>query len=147
MTIGRVVIQHVASKRLAVFVLLISAVTTRGHTTGIFDPVAESLPAVDIRAPSPPDVDQLLRRSRYLLSTLRGVKVVLGFGSDELERLTASFPFPRVELHLAKAMFHVQTEILGKSSCGVNHRMVSCFRFGGPFRCCVSIGHVERVPS
>ena len=98
-----------------------------------------------LAASSPPNDDQLPRRSVYLLLPLRGVKVVLGLGPDELEGFAPFFAFPRVELHSPNAVLHIETKVLCKvSSCGVYHGLVSSLRLGGPLGCSVSILHVER---
>lgn len=111
----------VASKRLPVLVPPVSAVRTVGRTTVIFNPVTEPFPSVYIHgaASSPSDVDQLPRRSGYLLLAVWGIKVILGLCPDQLESFATLFTFPRVELHFTNTVFHIETKILGKGPSSI----------------------------
>lgn len=145
----RVEFLDVASDRLPVFVSLVFAVRTSIHTTSIFNSVAEPLPAVYIHmaASSPSDANQLPCRDRYLLLTFCRIKVILSLSPDQLESFAAFFTFPCVKLHFADAVFDIETKIIGETPCSVYDRMMSCFRLGGPFGCCIDVAHVEPEPS
>ena len=114
-------------------------------TAGMFNTVTEALPAVYMHASSSSDVDRLPRRIGYLLLAVGRIEVFSSLCPDQLESLVALFTFPRVELHVTDAVFHIETITLGEIFCGIQDRMVSSLRLGSPFCSCIEVGHVEPV--